>query len=72
MAGITLAAPRVGAAGMVAFVVSGQVLFSIVIDRFGLFCMTTQPISLQSLLAAGLLLASGRLSKREANGLRGD
>ena len=61
MAGITLAAPRLGAAGMVAFVVAGQVIFSIVIDRFGLFGMTAQPISLQRLTAAGLFLAGAVL-----------
>jgi transporter family-2 protein len=61
MAGITLAAPRLGAAGMVAFVVAGQVIFSMVIDRFGLFGMTAQPISYQRLLAAGLFLSGAAL-----------
>jgi transporter family-2 protein len=61
MAGITLAAPRLGAAGMVAFVVAGQVVFSMIIDRFGLFGMTAQPISYQRLLAAGLFLGGAVL-----------
>ena len=63
MAGITLAAPRLGAAGMVAFVVAGQVIFSIVIDRFGLFGMAAQPISLQRMLAAAMFLGGAILIK---------
>lgn len=64
MAGITLAAPRLGAAGMVAFVVAGQVVFSMIIDRFGLFGMTPQPISPQLLIAAGLFLSGAVLITR--------
>lgn len=61
MAGITLAAPRLGAAGMVAFVVAGQVIFSIVIDRFGLFGVTAQPVSIQRLLAAAMFMGGAIL-----------
>lgn len=61
LAGITLAAPRLGAATMVALVVAGQVIFSLLLDRFGLFGLSPQPLTSQRVLAAALLLGGAVL-----------
>lgn len=63
LAGVTLVTPRLGAAGMVALVVAGQVVFSLLIDRFGLFDMTQHPLSLQRILATALLLCGAILTR---------
>jgi transporter family-2 protein len=61
LAGITLAAPRLGAGGTVALVVTGQVIFSLVLDHFGLFGLAPQAVTLQRVLAAALLLSGAVL-----------
>lgn len=61
LAGVALVTPRLGAAGMVALVVAGQVIFSLLLDRLGLFDMTQHPLTLQRILAAGLLLGGAIL-----------
>ena len=43
LAGVTACTPRLGAAAMVALVIAGQVVFSMVLDRFGLFGLTPIP-----------------------------
>ncbi|WP_115717783.1 DMT family transporter [Gallaecimonas mangrovi] len=57
LAGVTACAPRLGAGTMVALVVAGQVIFALLLDRFGLFGLTPHPLSLQRIVAAVLLLA---------------
>lgn len=61
LAGVTACTPRLGAAAMVALAIAGQVLFSMVLDRFGLFGLTPHPITLQRAIAAALLLAGSML-----------
>lgn len=61
LAGVTVCTPRLGAAAMVALVIAGQVVFSVVLDRFGLFGLTPHPITLQRAIAAALLLAGSIL-----------
>lgn len=61
LAGITFAAPRLGAGSTVALVVTGQVIFSLVLDHFGLFGLAAQPVTLQRALAATLLLSGALL-----------
>ena len=61
LAGFTICIPRLGAATMVALVIAGQVIFSIVLDRAGLFGMVAHPITLQRTVAALLLLAGAAL-----------
>ncbi|KKB63183.1 hypothetical protein WM40_13185 [Robbsia andropogonis] len=61
LAGVAACTPRLGAAAMVAFVVAGQVAFSIALDCFGLFGVSAQPITLQRAIAAVLVLAGAAL-----------
>lgn len=61
LAGITFAAPRLGAGGTVALVVTGQVIFSLLLDHFGLFGLAPQAVTLQRVLAAALLLSGAVL-----------
>ena len=48
--------PKLGAAGMIALVVAGQMIGSIVLDHFGIM-QPVQPITLQKILGAMLLFA---------------
>jgi transporter family-2 protein len=61
LAGMTATAPRLGAAAMIALVVTGQVVFSLLLDRFGLFGLVAHPLTPQRMLAAGLLLTGAIL-----------
>ena len=56
LVGVALVTPRLGAAGMVALVVAGQVALSLLLDRFGMFDMREHPLTLQRIFAAGMLL----------------
>lgn len=47
--------PKLGAAGMVALVVAGQMIGSVVMDHFGIM-QPVQPITLQKVLGAVLLM----------------
>lgn len=58
---MTSAAPRLGAASMIALVVTGQVLFSLIIDKYGLFGAVVYPLTLQRVIATLLLLAGAFL-----------
>jgi transporter family-2 protein len=62
----TAVAPRIGAVGMIALVMAGQVLGSLAIDSFGLFGLTIQPISPSRILAALLLIAGAGLMTMKA------
>lgn len=48
--------PRLGAATVVALVVAGQLLASVVFDHFGLFGLPQQPADINRLLGAAMLL----------------
>jgi len=50
-------APRLGAAAMIALIVSGQMLASLVLDHFGLIGYTVHPINVTRIL--GVLLVVG-------------
>lgn len=51
----TAAAPKIGAASMIALVMMGQVVISMTLDGTGWLSMTIQPLSLQRFIAAALL-----------------
>jgi len=51
-------APRIGATSMLALILAGQMLASLVLDHFGWLGYPIQPVSLQRLLGA-LLIGSG-------------
>jgi transporter family-2 protein len=57
----TFVVSRLGAAHMIALVMAGQVLCAMIIDRFGLFGLTAQPISTQRLFAAIFLVSGAAL-----------
>ncbi|HYD99653.1 MAG TPA: DMT family transporter [Alphaproteobacteria bacterium] len=54
---IIVAAPRLGAAATIGFVIAGQVLTSLVIDQFGLLGFAQQAITPARALGAVLLVA---------------
>ena len=49
-------APKLGAASMVALIVFGQMLTSVVLDHYGLIGYTVQPINMYRLLGLGLII----------------
>ena len=57
----TAVAPRIGAASMIALVMSGQVFAAMALDRLGWFEMAVQPLSVQRMAAASLLIAGAVL-----------
>lgn len=48
--------PRLGAASLIALVISGQILCSLAMDRFGLLGLEPHPVSIKRAIAAGLML----------------
>ncbi|MBV8092569.1 MAG: DMT family transporter [Acetobacteraceae bacterium] len=59
----TMAAPRLGAASMIALVMAGQVLCSLLLDTGGLLGLPVLPLSAKRLAAAALLLAGAALMR---------
>ncbi|MGE6386012.1 DMT family transporter [Pseudomonas sp. NPDC078416] len=57
----TAAAPRIGAANMIALVMTGQVIAAMTLDRLGWFEMAVQPFGVQRVAAAALLVAGAVL-----------
>jgi transporter family-2 protein len=55
--GTTLLAPRIGVTVMVALIIGGQVLSSLLFDRFGLLGFAVREISLPRLAGVLLVLA---------------
>lgn len=55
--GVVIAAPRIGAANALAFIVGGQFVAAIIIDHFGWMQMPINPISLYRVGGIALLLA---------------
>ena len=56
--------PRLGAAGLVASVIAGQLVGGLIIDRFGLFGLPQTSISWTRIAGVALLLAGGALVVR--------
>ena len=59
----TATAPRLGAGNMIALVMTGQVLGSLALDNFGLFGLTTQPLSVKRCVAGALLIMAATLMR---------
>jgi transporter family-2 protein len=57
----TILTPRIGAAALMAFLVAGQLLAGMVLDRIGFLGMAVREISLGRLIGAVLLLAGALL-----------
>lgn len=54
--GVVIAAPRIGAANALAFIVGGQFVAAIIIDHYGWMQMPVTPVSLYRLGGIGFLL----------------
>ena len=52
----TVLAPKIGVANFIVMAVSSQILFSLMIDHFGLFSAPVKPISITQLFGAVMLL----------------
>ena len=52
----TVLAPKIGVANFIVMAVSSQILFSLMIDHFGLFGAPVKPISMIQLFGAVMLL----------------
>lgn len=59
----TATAPRLGTAGMIALVMAGQVLCSLLLDHYGVLGLPVLPVSAKRLAAAALLLAGAALMR---------
>jgi transporter family-2 protein len=57
-------APRLGAAAMIAAIVAGQMLASLVLDQYGLLGFPTHPISALRVLGAALVIGGVVLVQR--------
>ena len=57
-------APRLGAATLVAAVVAGQMLASVLLDQYGLVGFPVHPLSALRLLGAGLVIGGVMLIQR--------
>jgi transporter family-2 protein len=65
LAAMTATVQRLGAAAMISMVMTGQAVFSLVIDRYGLFGSASAPITARRVIAVCLLIAGAALfSKR--------
>ncbi|MCA1715585.1 MAG: DMT family transporter [Actinobacteria bacterium] len=56
--------PRLGAVTTVGFIIAGQVVMSVILDRFGLLNLPVQPITLPKLGGAVLVIAGAVLVLR--------
>ena len=61
LAAMTATAPRIGAAAMIAMVITGQIAFSLVLDQYGLFGSHSYPLTPRRAVAACLILAGALL-----------
>lgn len=59
----TAIAPRLGTASMIALVMAGQVVCSLVLDNFGLLGLVAQPANGKRLVAVALLLVGAALMR---------
>ena len=63
----TILANKIGVANFIVMVVSGQIIFSLIIDHFGLFGAPLRPVNLLQVGGAALLLV-GLVTTQLANG----
>lgn len=64
LTGSILLAPRLGAATLVALIVAGQLLFSVLLDNFGWFGFAEHPAGLVRLAGCSLMIAGVFLISR--------
>lgn len=63
--GVVLAAPRIGAANALAFIVGGQFIMAIIIDHYGWMQLPVNPISIYRVAGIILLLAGVYLIQKK-------
>ncbi len=63
--GVVIAAPRIGAANALAFIVGGQFVAAIIIDHFGFMKLPVTPISFYRISGIALLLAGVYLIQKK-------
>jgi bacterial/archaeal transporter family-2 protein len=59
----TATAPRLGTASMIALIMAGQVLCSLLLDHYGLLGLAIQPVTAKRAVAAAFLLAGAALMR---------
>jgi transporter family-2 protein len=64
VANALIAVTAIGAGGVAAATITGQLVFSVAIDRFGLFGLDQVPLSAERILGVALLLAGTALLVR--------
>jgi bacterial/archaeal transporter family-2 protein len=62
---VVIAAPRIGAANALAFIVGGQFISAIIIDHFGLMRLPVTPVSMYRIFGILLLLAGVYLIQKK-------
>ena len=62
---VVIAAPRIGAANALGFIVAGQFIAAAIIDHFGLLGMPVQPISLSRILGIVILICGVYLIQKK-------
>ena len=60
-------APKIGVANFIVMAVSGQILFSLIIDHFGLFGAPIKLVDLTKISGAGLLLLGVAITQLTAS-----
>ena len=63
----TVLAPKIGVANFIVMAVSRQILFSLMIDHFGLFGAPIKPVDLTKIFGAGLLLLGVAITQLTAS-----
>ena len=63
----TVLAPKIGVANFIVMAVSSQILFSLMIDHFGLFGAPIKPVDLTKIFGAGLLLLGVAITQLTAS-----
>jgi transporter family-2 protein len=53
---ISVLVPRIGVGTSIAFILTGQVIFAVIIDQFGLFNVAQRPVDLTRIIGLALLI----------------
>jgi len=64
LTGAILLAPKLGAGDLVALILAGQIIFSVLLDHFGWFGFAQHPAGIARLAGCGLIIAGAFLVAR--------
>jgi transporter family-2 protein len=62
---ISVLVPRIGVGTSIAFILTGQVIFAVIIDQFGLFNVAQRPVDLTRIIGLALLIGGVYLVMRK-------